>query len=54
MIGPIGPRYDTVVCGTGAAGRATARALSELGLHVLVVDKQYAPSHRPDTPGVPG
>jgi len=38
--------YDVLVCGAGIAGLASARALSDLGLHVLVVDGQRTP---PDT-----
>ncbi|MEU0845456.1 NAD(P)/FAD-dependent oxidoreductase [Streptomyces sp. NPDC005962] len=36
-------RYDAVVCGAGAGGLASARALGALGLRVLVVDKQPRP-----------
>ncbi|RNG30434.1 FAD-dependent oxidoreductase [Streptomyces botrytidirepellens] len=43
------PRYDAVVCGAGAGGLASARALGELGLRVLVVDKQ--PHMRPVAKG---
>ncbi|MFJ1748713.1 FAD-dependent oxidoreductase [Streptomyces sp. NPDC088116] len=35
-----GSHYDVVVCGAGAGGLASARALGGLGLRVLVVDKQ--------------
>ncbi|MFC4494292.1 FAD-dependent oxidoreductase [Streptomyces ovatisporus] len=35
--------YDVVVCGAGAGGLAAARALGEIGLRVLVVDKQRSP-----------
>lgn len=34
--------YDALVCGAGVGGLAAARALSELGLRVLVVDRQRA------------
>ena len=42
-------RYDAVVCGAGAGGLASARALGALGLRVLVVDKQ--PELRPVAKG---
>lgn len=42
-------RYDVVVCGAGAGGLASARALGALGLRVLVVDKQ--PELRPVAKG---
>jgi 2-polyprenyl-6-methoxyphenol hydroxylase-like FAD-dependent oxidoreductase len=35
---------DAVVCGAGAAGLACARALSGLGITVLVVERQNAPA----------
>ncbi|MGW2330574.1 FAD-dependent oxidoreductase [Streptomyces sp. NPDC001700] len=41
--------YDAVVCGAGAGGLASARALGALGLRVLVVDKQ--PKLRPVAKG---
>lgn len=34
--------YDVLVCGAGVSGLASARALSDLGLRVLVVDRQRA------------
>ncbi|MDI5967254.1 FAD-dependent oxidoreductase [Streptantibioticus silvisoli] len=36
-------RYDVVVCGAGVAGLAAARGLGDLGLRVLLVDKQDRP-----------
>ncbi|WP_259454084.1 FAD-dependent oxidoreductase [Streptomyces ginkgonis] len=36
--------WDAIVCGAGAAGLATARALGGLGLRTLVLDRQH---HRP-------
>ncbi|MFG2525975.1 FAD-dependent oxidoreductase [Streptomyces sp. NPDC048527] len=38
-----GTTYDVLVCGAGVAGLAAARALGDLGLHVLLLDKQRAP-----------
>ncbi|MEU5239728.1 NAD(P)/FAD-dependent oxidoreductase [Streptomyces lydicus] len=35
--------YDVLVCGAGVGGIASARALSELGLRVLLIDRQLAP-----------
>ncbi|EST38179.1 hypothetical protein N566_08875 [Streptomycetaceae bacterium MP113-05] len=35
--------YDVLVCGAGVAGLAAARALGEVGLRVLVLDKQAVP-----------
>lgn len=35
--------FDAVVCGAGAGGLASARALGAIGLRVLLVDKQHAP-----------
>ncbi|MFF1417763.1 FAD-dependent oxidoreductase [Streptomyces sp. NPDC058280] len=35
--------YDALVCGAGVGGLASARALGELGLRVLLVDRQRAP-----------
>ncbi|MEN8651454.1 NAD(P)/FAD-dependent oxidoreductase [Streptomyces sp. 21So2-11] len=35
--------YDVLICGAGVAGLAAARALGELGLQVLLLDKQRAP-----------
>ncbi|MGW7291099.1 FAD-dependent oxidoreductase [Streptomyces xiamenensis] len=36
--------WDAIVCGAGAAGLATARALADLGLRTLVLDKQRRPA----------
>ncbi|MGW7641709.1 FAD-dependent oxidoreductase [Streptomyces decoyicus] len=35
--------YNVLVCGAGVAGLASARALSDLGLRVLVIDRQRTP-----------
>ncbi|WP_327391617.1 FAD-dependent monooxygenase [Streptomyces sp. NBC_01186] len=35
--------YDVLVCGAGVAGLAAARGLGDLGLRVLLLDKQRAP-----------
>ena len=46
------PRYDLVVVGAGFAGLACARRAAELGLTVLVIERQSEPGERVHTTGI--